>query len=196
MIDNSTPVRKDTLVRIESQGLTGLAAVALKGGAENAPPVERDADGMPLLNVDTRTIQDLSQSMKATVQSVNKLIDDNQDTVKNSVANIEVFKAMLAKNSDRLDRIYTEGDQMMEFVNSGQLMDKWNRIPFDKIVSEMSEATREFKELGSNFGKRAAAFNADKLDMQADIARAAVNLGRNPARLIFGPSGNQVGRPN
>lgn len=196
MVNNSTPLRKDTLVSIESQGLTGLAAVALKGGAEDAPAVDRDADGMPLLNVDTRNIKDVSQSMKATMQTINKLMDDNQDTVKNSIANIEVFRAVLAKNTDRLDRIYASGDRMTDIMNNSHLTATWNRIPFDKLSGEVSEATREFKELGSNFEKRVAAFNADKQVMQADIARAAANLDRNPARLIFGPSGNQAASPN
>ena len=191
MIDHDAPVRKDTLVRIESLGLTGITAVALKGGAENAPPAERDADGMPTLSVDTRTIQDLSQSLQATLQNVNRLVDDNRETVKNSVANIATFMAVVSKNADRIDSIYANGERVMGFVNSDRLMAVWNRIPVEKISNELSKTVVEFKELASNYEKRAAALNADKLQMQADVGRAAANLDRNPARLIFGSSGNQ-----
>jgi phospholipid/cholesterol/gamma-HCH transport system substrate-binding protein len=37
MVENNTPLRKDTLVGLEFQGLTGVAAISLKGGEEAAP---------------------------------------------------------------------------------------------------------------------------------------------------------------
>src|SRR5690348_15482207 len=47
MLDNSAPIRKDTVAGIEFQGLTGIAAVSLVGGAPAAPPVPLDEDGVP-----------------------------------------------------------------------------------------------------------------------------------------------------
>ena len=38
MVDNSAPIRKDTIVGLEFQGLTGVAAISLTGGAAAAPP--------------------------------------------------------------------------------------------------------------------------------------------------------------
>ena len=39
-LDPETPVRADTVVDISYQGLTGAAAVALKGGAADSPPAD------------------------------------------------------------------------------------------------------------------------------------------------------------
>ena len=39
MIDGNTPVRKDTQVGLEFQGLTGIAAISFTGGSLDAPPV-------------------------------------------------------------------------------------------------------------------------------------------------------------
>ena len=47
MVENNAPIRKDTLVGLEFQGLTGVAAISLKGGEEAAPPVPLDEDGVP-----------------------------------------------------------------------------------------------------------------------------------------------------
>ena len=44
-IDENTPVRSDTLVSLEFQGLTGVAVVTLTGGSENAPLPVRTAQG-------------------------------------------------------------------------------------------------------------------------------------------------------
>src|ERR1700710_618331 len=38
MIDSNTPVRKDTQVGLEFQGLTGVAAISFTGGTDGAPP--------------------------------------------------------------------------------------------------------------------------------------------------------------
>jgi len=51
-IDNSTPLRKDTLVGLEFQGLTGIAAISLTGGTVNGPPPPLDSDGIPVLTAD------------------------------------------------------------------------------------------------------------------------------------------------
>src|SRR5882762_10139317 len=52
MIDGNTPVRKDTLVGLEFQGLTGIAAISFTGGSVDAPPPPLDADGVPVLTAD------------------------------------------------------------------------------------------------------------------------------------------------
>src|SRR6266852_4637433 len=48
MVDNSAPIRKDTVVGLEFQGLTGVAAISLTGGAAAAPPVPLDEEGIPI----------------------------------------------------------------------------------------------------------------------------------------------------
>src|SRR3954470_24827036 len=41
MIDGNTPVRKDTQVGLEFQGLTGIAAISFTGGSDEAPPPKK-----------------------------------------------------------------------------------------------------------------------------------------------------------
>src|SRR3977135_3089695 len=52
MIDSNTPVRKDTQVGLEFQGLTGIAAISLPGGSVDAPPAPLDEDGTPARTAD------------------------------------------------------------------------------------------------------------------------------------------------
>ena len=81
MIENNAPVRKDTLVGLEFQGLTGVAAISLKGGDEAAPPVPLDEDGVPVLTADPAALQDVTESIRATLQNVNRIVADNQESV-------------------------------------------------------------------------------------------------------------------
>src|SRR5215467_13245187 len=75
MLDNSAPIRKDTVVGIEFQGLTGVAAISLVGGAPSAPPVPLDADGVPVLKADLREQQ---ESITDTLHRVDKVINENR----------------------------------------------------------------------------------------------------------------------
>ena len=68
MVENNAPIRKDTLVGLEFQGLTGVAAISLKGGEEAAPPVPLDEDGVPVLTADPNALQDVTEAIRATRQ--------------------------------------------------------------------------------------------------------------------------------
>ena len=63
MVDNSAPIRKDTVVGLEFQGLTGVAAISLTGGAAAAPPVPLDEDGIPILTADLSEIESIRDSL-------------------------------------------------------------------------------------------------------------------------------------
>src|SRR5436305_6016320 len=74
MVENNAPIRKDTLVGLEFQGLTGVAAISLKGGEETAPAVPLDEDGVPMLTADPGALQDVTESIRATLQNINKVV--------------------------------------------------------------------------------------------------------------------------
>ena len=61
MVENAAPIRKDTLVGLEFQGLTGVAAISLKGGEVAAPPIPLDEDGVPILTADSASLQDVTE---------------------------------------------------------------------------------------------------------------------------------------
>src|SRR6516162_4791380 len=51
-LDRAVPVRADTKVGLEFQGLTGLAGISLTGGAADAAPVLADGGGLPNASAD------------------------------------------------------------------------------------------------------------------------------------------------
>src|SRR6516225_6137469 len=106
MLDNSAPIRKDTVVGIEFQGLTGVAAISLVGGAPSAPPVPIDADGIPVLTADWSE----QQSITDTLHSVDKLIVDNQSTIKDGLLSFESYTASLKSKGEAIDRVMAKAD--------------------------------------------------------------------------------------
>jgi phospholipid/cholesterol/gamma-HCH transport system substrate-binding protein len=184
MIENKAPIRKDTVVGLEFQGLTGVAAISLKGGEEAAPPVPLDEDGVPILTADPNALQDVTEAIRATLQNVNRIVSDNQQSVKNSLHNLETFTGALARNSEKIDNVMARVDGVMGKADS--LMLGLNSIGGGATGGELAAMVKAIKELAEDFDKRSGALMADGRRTLSDISRAVTNFDRNPSRVIFG----------
>jgi len=196
MVENSAPIRKDTLVGLEFQGLTGVAAISLKGGAEAAPPAPLDEDGVPTLTADPDRLQDVTEAIRGTLQNINKVVADNQEAVRNSLKNLETFTASLARNSERIDNVMSRVDGIMGRADS--LMIGLNSLAGGKEGGELFLTVKSIRELAEDFDKRSGALMADGRRTLGDISRAVNNFDRNPTRVLFGASnssGSQAAPP-
>jgi phospholipid/cholesterol/gamma-HCH transport system substrate-binding protein len=105
-MDNSAPLRKDTAVGIEFQGLTGVADIALVGGAPSAPPVPLDQDGVPVLTADWSE----QQSITDTLHNVDHFLIDNRQTIKDAMLSFETYTASLKSKGDAIEGILDKAD--------------------------------------------------------------------------------------
>jgi phospholipid/cholesterol/gamma-HCH transport system substrate-binding protein len=188
MVENNAPVRKDTLVGLEFQGLTGVAAISLKGGDENADPVPVGDDGIPVLTADPHALQDVTEAIRATLQNINRVVADNQQAVKNSLHNLETFTSALSRNAEKIDDVMLRVDGVMGKADN--LMVGLNRLAGGKDGGELFLTVQSIRELAEDFDKRSGALMTDGRRTLADISRAVNNLDRNPTRLLFGASGS------
>ena len=189
MVENNAPIRKDTLVGLEFQGLTGVAAISLKGGEEAAPPVPLDEDGVPVLTADPNALQDVTEAIRSTLQNVNRIVADNQESVKSSLRNLETFTSALARNADKIDNVMLKVDGVMGKADS--LMLGLNTIAGGN-GGELNLMVKSIRELADDFDKRSGALMADGRRTLGDISRAVNNFDRNPSRVIFGGSNNSA----
>src|ERR1700761_3498735 len=195
MIENNAPIRKDTLVGLEFQGLTGVAAISLKGGQEAAPPVPLDEDGVPVLTADPNGLQDVTEAIRGTLQNINRIVADNQEAVKNSLHNLETFTSSLARNSEKIDGLMLKVDGVMGKADN--LMLGLDTPAGGKDGGELYLTVKSIRELADDFDKRSGALIIDGRKTLGDISRAVNNLDRNPTRLLFGPgnSNSQAAPP-
>ena len=184
MVENNAPLRKDTLVGLEFQGLTGVAAISLKGGEETAPAVPLDEDGVPVLTADPNALQDVTEAIRGTLQNINRVVGDNQQAVKNSLRNLETFTASLARNAQKIDDVMLKVDGVIGKADN--LMLGLNTLAGGKDGGELFLTVKSIRELAEDFDKRSGALMADGRRTLADISRAVNNLDRNPTRLLFG----------
>jgi phospholipid/cholesterol/gamma-HCH transport system substrate-binding protein len=182
MVENSAPIRKDTMVGLEFQGLTGVAAISLKGGEAAAPPVPLDEDGVPILTADPAALQDVTESIRATLQ------------------NVETFTASLARNAGKIDDVVQKFSDVMAkadgvMTKTDSLMLGLDAIAGGKEGGELLQTVKSIRELADDFNKRSGALMSDGRRTLGDISRAVNNLDRNPTRLLFGASSSSTPAP-
>src|ERR1700760_1203498 len=123
-VENSAPIRKDTVVGLEAQGLTGIMAIALTGGAAAAAPVPLDADGIPTLTADLSE----AQSIRDTLHNVDHVLVDNKEVMKDALLSFETYTATLAGKGDAIDSIMRKADTA--FASFDSMMTKIdNAVP-------------------------------------------------------------------
>jgi phospholipid/cholesterol/gamma-HCH transport system substrate-binding protein len=174
-VDNSAPIRKDTIVGLEFQGLTGVAAISLTGGAAAAPPVPLDEDGIPILTADLSE----TESIRDTLHNVDRMLVSNRETMKNALLNFETYTASLASKGDAIDSIIGKADGAFETFDSA--MSKIDNIVpgvADGKPDELFQKVKSIRELAESFNKRSGAFMEEGRRSFVDISQQAIKVTR------------------
>jgi phospholipid/cholesterol/gamma-HCH transport system substrate-binding protein len=175
MVDNTAPIRKDTVVGLEFQGLTGVAAISLTGGAATAPPVPRDIDGVPILTADLSEIQ----SIRDTLHSVDRILVGNQATIKDGLLSFETYTASLADKGDAIEKVIGKANNA--FAGFDSAMTKIDNIMpglADGKVDELFEKVKSIREFAETFDKKSGAFIEEGRRSLLDISQAAIKVTR------------------
>jgi len=188
-IDANTPVRSDTIVGLDFQGLTGIANIGLKGGDPTAGPLPEGPDGMPTLVADISATQDISASVREVLRKVDSFISDNSESFQSSIKNVEAFTKSLKDNSEKIDRIVTTADSAMTSMDKA-LKGVENLTGDGKNPGEISDTLKSFKSVADDVDKRTLrqleGLIGDARRTLTTFEQAVKNFDRNPSRIIFG----------
>jgi phospholipid/cholesterol/gamma-HCH transport system substrate-binding protein len=107
-VASTTPVRSDTKVGLEFQGLTGVPVIALEGGMQltNSGPV-------PTLIAEQGAGQSMTQAARDALRKVESVLSENSEPLKKTFANLETFTDGLARNTGKIDSILAGLDKTM-----------------------------------------------------------------------------------
>jgi phospholipid/cholesterol/gamma-HCH transport system substrate-binding protein len=174
-VDNSAPIRKDTIVGLEFQGLTGVAAISLTGGAAAAPPVPLDEDGVPTLTADLTE----TQSIRDTLHSVDRLLVSNQTVLKDALLSFETYTATLASSGEAIDDVMRKATGAFDGVESA-LAKVDNVLPglANGNDGELFQKVKSIRELADSFNKRSGTLMEEGRRSLLDISEAAVKVTR------------------
>jgi len=186
-VDNSAPIRKDTVVGLEFQGLTGIAAISLTGGAPTAPPPPLDEDGVPILTADLSEIESIRDSL----HNVDRLLVGNQTTIRNALLSFETYTASLTSKSEVIDQILGKADSAFASIDSA-IGKVDNALPgfASGNGDELFQKVKSIRELADSFKKKSATMMEDGRRSLLDVSEAANNITRkiNPQALNNNPA--------
>jgi len=174
-VDKNAPIRKDTVVGLEFQGLTGIAAISLIGGDSSDPPVPADKDGVPTLTADLSEIQ----SIRDTLHNVDRVLVGNQSTIKDGLLSFETYTASLATRGDAIEKaIAKANDAFAGFDTAISRID--NLLPglSDGKADELFEKMRDIREFAETFNKKSGVAIEEARHTLLDISQAAVKVTR------------------
>jgi phospholipid/cholesterol/gamma-HCH transport system substrate-binding protein len=174
MVDNSAPIRKDTLAGLEFQGLTGIAAISLTGGSIEAPPVPLDEDGVPVLTADPEALLDTQEKIRAALRNVDKVIADNKDALKDTLLSFETFTASLASSTGKIDSVVSSAVAGVSAVDSSltKTQNFLNSLASDKSGGELLPTVISIRELVESFDKRSGALMSEGRRMLGDVSQS------------------------
>jgi phospholipid/cholesterol/gamma-HCH transport system substrate-binding protein len=102
-----TPVRSDTKVGLDFQGLTGVPVVTLEGGeTASAPPVQG------ALIAEKGAGQSMTQAARDALRKVDTVLSDNAVPLHEAISNLSTFTDGLARNTPKLDGIVAGLERM------------------------------------------------------------------------------------
>ncbi|KQI73494.1 hypothetical protein AN191_00960 [Loktanella sp. 5RATIMAR09] len=180
-IDATTPVAVDTIARLESQGVTGVAYIALSGGAPGAPVIPPDGEEIPIIPSRQSTFQSLVSSAPDLIADAARIVSqleqltgpDNQDRVRSILENVDNatdgLEQALADFSDISETLRAATAQVTGFVA------EFDGVG-DSARATLDAADGSFVAITETFGNANTAIeNLGPAIEQANAAIAAIN---------------------
>jgi phospholipid/cholesterol/gamma-HCH transport system substrate-binding protein len=177
MLDNAAPIRRDTVAGIEFQGLTGIAAISLIGGAPSAPPVPLDEDGVPVLTADLSD----AEAIVETLHNVDRMIVSNSAAIKDGLRTFEDYTVGLKGKSEEIDAVMSKVDKgFASFDNAVTKIE--NVVPAfaDGKADELFDKVKGLRELADAMKRKSASIIEDGRRTLLDISEAANKMSGTP----------------
>ncbi|MGJ8587483.1 MAG: MlaD family protein [Yoonia sp.] len=180
-IDSTTPIAVDTVARLESQGVTGVAYIALSGGAPGSAALTPEANGIPIIPSTQSTFQSLVSSAPDLIADAAKIITQleqltgpvNQEHVRSILENVDNatdgLEKALTDFSDISETLRAATAQVTGFVAEFEGMGDSAKATLDAADSSFAVITETFENANTAIANLGPAID------QASDAIAAIN---------------------
>jgi phospholipid/cholesterol/gamma-HCH transport system substrate-binding protein len=169
-VDKNAPIRKDTVVGLEYQGLTGIAAISLIGGESSDLPAPAGKDNIPTLTADLSEIQ----SIRDTLHNVDRILVGNQTVIKDGLLSFETYTASLASSGDAIDQALAKANAAFAGFD-GAIAGIDNVLPgfTDGKADELFTKMQEIRAFAQTFNKKSAVLMEEARQTLLDVSEGA-----------------------
>lgn len=156
-IERGTPVKTDTVAILQTQGLTGISYVELRGGRKDSPALQAaPGQEVPVIasrpslmeRLETATPV-LMANVSRAVDNLNGLLDEtNRNSLRSTLADLAVLTQTLAKRSSMIDATLVSSARTMANTASlsaqlPQLVQRFERAAdaLERMATDVSDAS-------------------------------------------------------
>ncbi len=114
-VNSDIPLRRDTRIGVDYQGLTGIAGISLAGGSPEAPLIKSTSDHPGLLIAGADAVNSFSRSAALASKVLSQLSDilgENRQSLKDTMDNLASFSKSLGGNKERVENILNGLERM------------------------------------------------------------------------------------
>ena len=197
-IERGTPIRRDTIATLSTQGLTGVAAVELSGGSIHSLPLEKDpGQELPVIQAGPSLVARLDDAFNNVLANLNTLSnrlerllnDENQTAITEILRQVSTITGAVADRSDSLGQTLVNLETFTHMLagradRTGQALDQLAvTLQGTGKLSQQAQATlREVQASAQAVRKTADTFNQTGQEL-SDLAetgqRELRRLGQN-----------------
>ncbi len=187
-ISQSAPLRVDTIVRLEAQGLAGIVAVQLRGGSPAAARLTvAPGQAFPTLTAESsesifEKVETIAKSVDEALVGIDAAIQANAGPVSEQIKYVESLSASLDGRSSQVDTFMQNVSSAAEAIAplpdklkdfSEGFMETLRSVDKKRVASVLDDADRTAAQLGSaapDIGKTIGniASTSEKLDRATD----------------------------
>lgn len=216
------PVRVNSRARILQQGLTGFSAIDITAGSPDAPILAAiEGQDYPLIKADRGRTDSLMSAApevlgnaNAVFLRLNDLIANNEDSIRDTIKNVQSFTKMLDENKDQVAVIIADAKDLAARLKvvAGKLETATEKVSSflaedeNSVIAEVRQAVASFRELAKKLEKSVGdnAANVMKTAQESmkefdlfmregrraaqSLDRVLEKIDRNPQSFIFGGS--------
>jgi phospholipid/cholesterol/gamma-HCH transport system substrate-binding protein len=212
-IDPKVPIHTDTKAQLEYTGLTGVASVALTGGARDTPPLPTTAAAPGVIYAEpsedlAATARRVAAQASDFIIKANRLIDENSASLSATIKNAEKFSGALADKSEDIEAVIAEfkslslkfdkaATSLSSFLEGGESKGPLGEVAgAAKSIKQAADSLNaQVKAIGPNLSRFAGsglrqyeALAIDGRKTLEEINQAIHSLENNPQQLLFGKS--------
>ena len=181
-----TPVKEDTVAVLETQGLTGITTVNLRGGSRAAPPLEKKAgetypviksqpsfytqlrDAVSRLTADGQ-LADLLTNLNSLTQETRGVVDaDSQAKMKRILTDLDQVTQIIAAHRVELADGIAKGNMALDrFARAAKQLDE--RLP--EVLEQTAASARALGDMTRAVSRTSASLSTTLDGSRADIAQ-------------------------
>ena len=187
-VNKGTPVKTDSYTSLDSQGITGLKYIELKGGSKNSKTLTTLPEQIATIVSKKSMLTSLFESGESITAKVDTILnritllldEKNLENIANVVANLSSTTKYVDEQKQSIDKMFKDITDLKVSIEknvnqlsskSGKFLDRTARFEDDLLVS--------FKKLGEMSDKAAAASDETRIffeQMQKEADKGEFNM--------------------